>query len=81
MAGLARAPATPQGRPLSEVCRELGTQTLVDNLRDPNLAERMRKLEARYRFLDEGNPEGAIDGPTASAMLGPGGGQVSDSWR
>jgi hypothetical protein len=54
MARLARAKATLQGRPLSEVCRELGRQTLVDNVRDPKLAERMRKLEARYRVLDDG---------------------------
>jgi hypothetical protein len=41
MFGSARAKATLQGwRPLAEVCRELGQQTLVDNVRDPKLAER-----------------------------------------
>jgi hypothetical protein len=34
MAGLARAKATLKGRPWAEVCRELGRQTLVDNVRD-----------------------------------------------
>lgn len=62
MAGSARAKATLQGRRLAEVCRELGRQTLVDNVRDPKLAERTRKLEARYRFLDDGDPEDAIPG-------------------
>ena len=71
MAGLARAKATLQGRPLAEVCRELGTQTLVDNVRDPKRAERMRKLEARYRFLDAGEREDAIDGLSARALCAP----------
>lgn len=70
MAGLARGKATLQGRPLAEVCRELGQQTLVDNVRDPKLAERMRKVEARYRFLDDGDPEGGIAGAGARVPFG-----------
>jgi hypothetical protein len=43
----------------------------VDNVRDPKLAERMRKLEARYRFLDDGEPEDEIAGPGARALCAP----------
>jgi len=50
------------------VCRELGHQTLVDNVRDPKLAERMRKLEARYRFLEDGDAEAGIDGPCGTVL-------------
>jgi hypothetical protein len=67
IAGLARAKATLQRRPLSDVCRELGTQTLAANVRDPQLSERLRKLEARYRFLEDDQVDGT-DGPGASAL-------------
>lgn len=59
---MARAKATLQGRPLA------------DDVRDPKLAERMRKLEARYRFLDDGDleDETAGQGGTRSVRLGTG---------
>jgi len=60
-----------RGRPLAEVCRELGQQTLVDNVRDPKLAERMRKLEAWYRLFDDGEPEDGTDGLGASMVSPP----------